>query len=268
MEPYRSSMSMARSREDRFSFSNAARLFPGIDVPADHQTCSLQTFPDDPPCLNCDTATAEAAISHLVDHPDARVPENIYKPYVLPWREVRLGVGIYDWREGRGQLSLGLVGDFRHMTAGILPIPARLALEYMWTPRGIIVPVSVAGQQQYAYSKSTMWAGARIERMVTNMQGFYFGVTPEWANISVRVTGGVLSPGNPHWQYTGVSYHAGYLIELPSAHKGNFTNHVGIVFRKTPDYPVLFEWRMSFGLLRRRGRHDFGARRNDRNPYQ
>jgi hypothetical protein len=267
MEPYHASLSMPRSRSDRFSLKDAARIFPGIDVPNNHQTCSLQTFPVDPPCLHCDTATAEAGISHLVDHPDVLNPENIYKPYVLPWRELRLGVGIYNL-EARGRVSLALVGDFRHMTAGILPIPARLALEYLWQPRGMYVPVSVAGQQQYAYSKSTMWAGAHIERMLTNMQGFYFGFTPEWANISARVINGGLSPANPHWQYTGVLYHVGYLLELPSAHKGNFTNQIGVVFRNDQNYPVQFEWQISFGFLRRRGRHDFGARRSEHNPYQ
>jgi len=39
-------------------------------------------------------------------------------------------VGIYDWSEGRGEVSLGLAGDFRHMTGGLLPVPARLALEF------------------------------------------------------------------------------------------------------------------------------------------
>jgi hypothetical protein len=266
MEPYHASLTMPRSRSDRFSLKDAARIFPRIDLPTNQQTCHLQTFPDDPPCSNCDTATAEAAISHLVDHPDLRNPENIYKPYVLPWREVRVGVGLYNL-EAKGRLSLEFVGDFRHLTAGILPIPARFALEYMWRPQGMYVTVPVAGQQQYTFSRSTMWVGARIERMVTNLQGLYFGVTPELANISAQVTGTGLTPADPHWRYTGMSYHAGYLFELPSTHKGNFTNHIGITFRNDPHY-VQFEWRVSFGFLRRRGRHDFGARRDDRNPYQ
>lgn len=268
MEPYRASMSMPRSRQDRFALKNDANLFPGIDVPTNHQVCSLQAFPDDPPCPSCNTASPEGAAAYLADNIDARAPQNIYKPYVLPWREVRFGVGLYDWREGREQLSVTYVGDFRHMTGGLLPIPARLGLEYIWSPRDINVPVSVGGQQQYTQSTSTMWAGVQIERPVTNTQGFYFGVTPEWSRISTRAVGGALSPAGPHWQYTGVSYHLGYMIELPSAHKGNFTNQIGIVVRDAPDYPVLFEWRISFGFFRQRGRHDFGARRGDRNPYQ
>jgi hypothetical protein len=268
MEPYRASMSVPRNRDGRFALADAAALFPDLDVPAEHQICSLQPFPDDPPCANCDIATAVAGTTHLVNHPDARVPENIYKPYVVPWREVRLGIGIYDWSEGRGELSLSYVGDFRHMTGGLLPIPARLALEYGWKPIGKEVVANLNGKNQYLFSKSTIFAGARIERLVTNTQGFYFGATPKWLNISERDINGVISTSDLHWQYGGVSYHVGYLLELPSAYKGNFTNHVGVLFRDAPAYPIMFEWRVSFGFLRSRGRHDFGARLGDRNPYE
>lgn len=58
-----------------------------------------------------------------------------------------------------------------------------------------------------------------------------------------------ISPSTAHWQYGGVSYHAGYVLELPSAHQGNFTNYIGLVMREAPSYPVLFEWRVSFGFL-------------------
>jgi hypothetical protein len=260
-------MSLPRTRDGRFALDDAGDLFPGLDVPTEHQVCSLRSFPDDPPCPHCDVATAVEGVAHLVDHPDALVPENIYKPYVIPWHEVRFGVGIYDWAEGREQLTLSYVGDFRHMTEGLVPLPARLALEYSWSPRGIDVPVRSDGQVFYPYSKSSMWAGLRVERLVTNTQGFYFGVTPEWADISAAVINGVALPSAPHWQYAGVSYHVGYVVELPSAHKGNFTNHIGVVIRPTPQQPILFEWRVSFGFLRQRGRHDFGARLGDRNPY-
>jgi hypothetical protein len=110
--------------------------------------------------------------------------------------------------------------------------------------------------------------GLRLERLVTNAQGFYFGVTPKWVNISARDINGVLSLFDRHLQYGGVSYHVGYVLELPSQHKGNFTNHVGVVIREAPQSPILFEWRVSFGILRKRGRRDFGARLGDRNPYQ
>jgi len=130
MEPYLAYMSLPRHRDGRFAFADEEALFPGLDVPSEHLVCTLRPFSDDPPCVHCDGATAEAGIAHLEHHPDAQTPEAIYKPFVVPWREVRVGVGIYDWSEGRGEVSLGLAGDFRHMTGGLLPVPARLALEF------------------------------------------------------------------------------------------------------------------------------------------
>jgi hypothetical protein len=268
MEPYLASMSLPRHRDGRFALADAEIIFPGLDVPSDHLVCRLEPFPNGPPCEHCDSATAEAATAYLDRHPDARVPEAIYKPYVVPWREVRLGVGIYDWAEGRGEVSLGLVGDFRHMTGSALPIPARLVLEFGWKPLGKGIALRLDGVNTDVYSRSTLFAGVGVERLITNTQGFYSELTPTWVEISERVTNGMVSPSGLHWQYGGVSYHAGYVLELPSAHKGNFTNYIGVVIRDAPSYPILFEWRVSLGFLRRRGRHDFGARAGDRNPYE
>jgi hypothetical protein len=268
MEPYQAYMSLPRHRDGRFALVDEEALFPGLDMPSEHLVCTLQPFPDDPPCVHCDGPTAEAGMAQLEHHPDAQTPEAIYKPYVVPWREVRIGMGIYDWSEVRGEMSLGLAGDFRHMTGGLLPVPARLALDFGWKPFDAGIPIPLGGQSRYVSSKSSLYASVRLERLITNTQGFYFGVTPKWVDIKERVTDGVVSPSDLHWQYGGVSYHLGYVLELPSAHKGNFTNFIGVVIRDAPSYPILFEWRVSLGLLRRRGRHDFGARLKDRNPYE
>ena len=268
MEPYLASMSLPRHRDGRFALADAEAIFPGLDVPSEHLVCTLQTFPDDPPCANCDSASAEAGTAYLDHHPDARTPEAIYKPYVVPWRELRLGVGIYDWSENRAEVSLGLAGDFRHMTGGLLPIPARLAVEFGWKPLGKDIAVHLDGVRSDVFSRSTLFAGVGLERLITNTQGFYSEVTPKWVDISERLIDGVVSPFAVHWQYGGVSYHAGYVLELPSAHKGNFTSFIGVVIRDAPSHPILFEWRVSVGFLRRRGRHDFGARLRDRNPYE
>ena len=268
MEPYLSSMSLPRHRDGRFALADAAVLFPGLDVPAEHLVCVLQPLPDDPPCAHCEAATADAAIAHLVDHPDAQNPEAIYKPFVVPWHEIRVGVGIFDWSEGRAEVSLAYVGDFRHMTAGLLPIPARLSLEYGWVPLGRDISIPFNGQRQFIFSRTTMFAGVRVERLITNTQGFYFAATPKFADISVRAAGGIVSPAPLHWQYGGVSYHVGYVLELPSAHKGNLVQQIGALIGSSPQFPVLLEWRVSLGFLRERGRHDFGARPADRNPYE
>ena len=113
-----------------------------------------------------------------------------------------------------------------------------------------------------------MFPGARVERLITNTQGLYFGVTPKIVDISERAVNGVIAPSPFHWAYGGISYHFGYVLELPSAHKGNLTHHIGALIGAAPGYPVLFEWRVSFGFFRTRGRHDFGARLADRNPYE
>jgi hypothetical protein len=265
MEPYRPGMSLPRYPEDRFALADAATLFPGLEDNTGHPVCRLQPLPDTTGCQGCAVATPEAAMARLLDHPDVREPENIYKTYVLPWREVRFGIGFSPWDGGRGQLSVALIGDFSHMTAGLVRLPARVGLEYAWTPIQQPVLAFLNGQYHFVSSDSTMYAGVRVERMVTNTQGFYFALTPEWVHAAPVTT---VSPTAPSWQYGGLVYHTGYLLELPSAHKGNFTNHIGIQIQNSPYRPVLFEWRMSFGVFRQRGRHDFGARPTDRNPYE
>jgi hypothetical protein len=267
MEPYLKSMSVPHTRDGRFALADAEILFPGLDVPADHLACTLQPFPDDPPCAKCGITTAEAATTYLVDHPDARVPEGIYKPFVLPWHEVRVGIGIFDWAEGRGEVSLAYAGDFRHMTGGLLPIPARMALEYGWVPYGRNAAIPIGGEKQFVYSRSTMYTGVRVERLITNTQGLYFAVTPKFVDISVRAVNGVISPSPLHWAYGGLSYHFGYVLELPSAHKGNLVHHIGALIGSVPGFPVLLEWRVSIGFLRTRGRDTFGAHVGDRDPY-
>jgi hypothetical protein len=267
MEPYFKSMSLPHTRNGRFALADAEVLFPGLDVPAEHLVCALQPFPDDPPCPKCGIATAEAATTYLVDHPDARVPEGIYKPFVLPWHEVRFGVGLFDWTDGRGELSLAYVGDVRHMTGDLLRIPARLGLEFGWRPYGSDVVIPVGGEKAFTYSTSTLYTGVRVERLITNTQGLYFAATPKFVDITVRNVNGTLSPSPLHWGYGGVSYHFGYVLELPSAHKGNLVHHIGALVGSVPGFPLLLEWRVSIGFLRTRGRDKFGAEVGDRDPY-
>jgi len=200
-----------------------------------------------------------------MDHPDALVPENIYKPYVVPWREVRLGIGLWDWLGDRRAISLTYVGDLRHMTGGLLRLPARLGLDYMWNP--FPQPVAVPGPLRIARTSSSIFAGAHLERLVTNTQGFYFGVTTKWSDIYVPPINGASSPLDRRWQYAGFAYRAGYILELPGARKGSLVNQLGVVIQGSPA-PILFEWRVSLGFLRKRGRTDFGGRRGDRNPYE
>jgi len=158
-------------------------------------------------------------------------------------------------------------GDIRHMSGGLLRIPARLALEYGWRPYGRGVAIPIGGKTQFVNSTSTMYTGVRVERLITNTQGLYFAVTPKFVDISVHAVNNVISPSPLHWAYGGVSYHFGYVLELPSAHKGNMIHHIGALVGSVPGYPFLLEWRVSFGFFRTRGRDKFGARQGDRDPY-
>ncbi len=58
--------------------------------------------------------------NHLVNHPNVKVPENIYKPYVVPWGEVCLGLGMFDTWVRQPQLYAALVGDFPRLTGGLV----------------------------------------------------------------------------------------------------------------------------------------------------
>ena len=261
MEPYRSSMSEPRYRQDRFALQDETAFFPAADVLPEHQVCRLRAFPeDDPSCPDCGVATAEAAAAHLVEHRDAREPENIYKPYVVPWREVRVGMDLYDWLGDRRAFAFSYVGDLRHLTAGLVRVPLRLGLDSMWNP--FPQPVELPGPLRVARASSSVFAGAHLERLVTSTQGFYAGATVKWSDIVPPAPSLV-----HHWVYGGVAYRAGYILELPSPHWGSLVNQVGVVLQEPP-YPVLFEWRISWAFLRQRGRTSFGARPSDRNPYE
>ena len=99
---------------------------------------------------------------------------------------MRLGAGIYDWSEARGQFSIAYVGDFRHMTAGLLPIAARFGVEFGITPFGRAVPTELGGQDRFVFSNTTMYGGIRVERLPTNTQGIYAAIDLKWADISSR----------------------------------------------------------------------------------
>jgi hypothetical protein len=151
------------------------------------------------------------------------------------------------------------------MTGGLLRAPVRLALDYMWNPFSQVI--AVPGPRRFVRCDSSIFAGTHLERLITNTQGFYVGFTTKWSDIPVPSTNGASSALDRRWQYAGMAYRAGYILELPGARRGSFVNQVGVVIQGSPA-PILFEWRISLGFLRKRGRTDFGGRRGDRNPYE
>lgn len=265
LKPYKPSMSFPRRREDRFALTVSANYFPDLDVDPEKQACGLLPFPDDPPCKDCTKATVEDAMAHLTAHTDALRPQDIYKPWVLPYHQVRVGAGVFDHFGDNRQLYGAYVGDLVRMTRGLVRVPGRLSLEVMWSPASQQKTTTQSGSPLTARFSSATYFGARYERLLTSTQGFYFGATP----LFLRAT--PLAPdGTPlarsQWGYDSLWYRAGYIFELPFQHKGNMTHHVGLLF--APEHRMRMEWRVSLGTLRRRGRDSFGIRPTDPNPYE
>ncbi len=266
LEPYRASMSLPRKKEDRFALTNSAGYYPDLDVNPDNQTCGLLPFPDDPPCNDCSKGTVGNAEAHLTSHTDARRPEDIYKPWVLPWRQVRLGIALFDHAGAHRELYAAYVSDIVHLTGGLIPLGGRISFEVSWTPRAQEISFTSNGQTVLADFSSQAYLGARYERLVTNSQGFYFGATPLFRHFANETVNGVPATLAPHWQYDSLWLRAGSIFEMPFQKKGNMTHYVGVAFQGLQG--IRFEWRVSLGLLRRRGRTNFGIRPDDANPYE
>jgi len=265
MEPYRPFMTLPRRKQDRSALENFSSFFPGIEVEDEKSTCGLLPFPEQAPCKDCDVATPAAAETHLTAHGDARSPRDIYKPWVLPWHEVRVGLAFFDHGGNSTQFYTAYVSELRHLLRRHSPVPGRLALEFMWSPASQTFTFPSNGQTISVRLSSATYFGARYERFLTNTQGFYGGVTPLFRHVATEVVDSGAAPAGARWQYDSMWYRVGYILELPSHKKGNMTHHLGVMFNGRT---ARFEWRVSLGLFRRHGRNSFGIRESDPNPYE
>jgi hypothetical protein len=200
----------------------------------------------------------------LIAHTDARQPTRTYKPWVLPQKELRIGLGLFDRARNHAQFYAAYVTNLQQWTRGSFPFAGRLSLEAMFAP-GTQVVRSHSGNQSFEtrLSQPTQ-LGTRFERFLTNTQGFYGGFSAILRRHASQIAGGPLV-SHPHWEYEGIWYRLGYVLELPSQHKGNMTHHIGVVFHGRT---FRFEWRASLGVLRRHGRDHFGIRHKEANPYE
>jgi hypothetical protein len=266
MEPYREEMSLPRSVEDRFALLEASSYFPGLEVDPQKATCQLLPFPEGNDCKDCALETVAAAESQLIGHVDSRKPENIYKSYVLPWYQLRIGIGLSEHEGNWDQMYAAYVTDLGHLTNRRLRYPSRLALEVMWSPTPQFHTRSFTGQPVTTELSNETYFGARFEQLLTNTQGFYFGVDPLFRQSAIDRVNGQKVQSAPQWEYEGTWLRFGYLLELPLRKYGNMTHYVGISILDPSTFR--FEWRVGFGFLRRRGRDHFGIRATDPNPYQ
>lgn len=266
MEPYRGEMSLPRSVQDRFALQEAPAYFPGLEVDPQKATCQLLPFPERSDCKDCGVATVAAAEAQLIEHVDAQKPENIYKSYVLPWYQLRIGLGLSEHEGNWDQLYAAYVMDLGHLTRRHLRYPSRLALEAMWSPTPQYHTRSFTGEPVTTKLSNETYFGARFEQLLTNTQGFYFGVDPLFRQSSTDRVNGQKVQSSPQWAYEGTWYRVGYMLELPLRRYGNMTHYVGIAILNPSTFR--FEWRVGFGFLRKRGRDNFGIRAKDANPYE
>ncbi len=180
MKSYNPVMTLPRKAEDRMALRDAAQYFPGLEVPAEKAVCSLMPLPEGVPGAAdavMATPTGAQAMHHLLDHPDSQHVRAIYKPWVLPYRQLRLGVAPFDHSANHDQLYAAYVMDIPHLTHGALIVPGRIALEAMWSPSSHPETLSSGGHTLSGTISSEMYLGVRYEGFFSHTQGYYFGVT-------------------------------------------------------------------------------------------
>ncbi len=262
MRPYRNQAALPREMADRMAVKGAEQWFPGLKVPENRQTCELQPLPEsEPTCTTCTIGSEEGAREYLLGNSDQQRPTNIYKNWVLPARELRLGIGIFDHLSRNRQMFAGYVLNLRQLTNRRFPFAGRLSLETMYSPVGQNFR-SPDGKLKTTMSNA-LGFGMRFERFLTTAQGFYGGVSWWVHRDATRIVGGpMVDPA--HWDFDKTWYRLGYVIELPSLKKGNLVHHVGIAFRPAE---LRTEWHISLGAFRRNGRRHFGIDQQDWSPY-
>lgn len=266
LEPYRQEMSLPRTVEDRFAQREASSYFPDLDVEPEKATCRLLPFPEGTGCKDCAENTVAAAESQLIEHVDSQKPENIYKSYVLPWYQLRIGLGLSEHEGNWDQLYAAYVTDLGHLTNRHWRYPSRLSLEIMWSPTSQFHTRGFTGEPVTTRLSNETYFGARFEQLLTNTQGFYFGADPLFHQSAISAVNGQKIQSTSQWGYEGTWLRFGYLLELPFRKYGNMTHYVGISILNPQTFR--FEWRVGFGFVRKRGRHNFGIRNTDPNPYQ
>jgi hypothetical protein len=278
MMAYFSYMTIPRQEQDRFALAADRDFFPGLAVPEERTTCELRPLPEEPTTeaqrrkgtrdvsnpegaeAATSIASPEAAREYLVAHDEQR-PTEIYKPWVIPWRELRIGYALFDHMSGQQEFSAQYVLNLRQVTRHYFPFAGRLSLETSFSPWSESFPSSDGNT---ITASNAVGLGARFERFLTNTQGFYGGFTEYLVRDSAQAAaGGAMSA--PYWALDGPWYRVGYVIELPSLKKGNLTHQVGVMVRGSH---LRVEWRISLGVFRRKGRNYFGIRPDDPNPYE
>lgn len=181
----------------------------------------------------------------------------------------RLGLGKSVFMGLSPELYGAYVVDLPYLTKRLCPLPGRIAGEVMWSPwsvREIVPPIDNQVAYRRTYGRFSL--GARYERLLSNLFGFYLGVHGQWAGSRIERQNGspifTSSPertarvGAPQWSFQRYWFRSGMLVEAPSR-PCNLVVHLGAAFMEGGGFAL--EFRTAFGFLRHRGRASFGLDR-------
>ena len=271
MMSYASSMTLPRDSGHAWAEENFGGYFGRERSQLIGFRYHLMPFPEDshkpdPRNTACPGLTATCAEYELNHHSDAIHPSRIYKKWVFPYQEVRLG---YANIEGGSSFSVGYVSAVNKLPGlgklSPVPLPGRIAFEVFAlplnrveikkpnspSPSGPAFPIATGVRFQY---------GVQYEKSISNLFGYFGGyfrreIYGQSGCAAVRCLNTEILPGN--------FYHLGFFFELP--YFKDYTFHLGPVF-STPGGISGVYFRFSYSIWSRRGRTTFGNPRfeNDR----
>jgi hypothetical protein len=283
MRTYESVMTLSRDDRDawatqRFNEYYSEKRFPNIK-PA----YRLEPLP------GCDTDKEPANIISesyanykLQQHPDYRDPINIYKPWVFPVRQLRLG---YANINSGDLLSVGYVTDLWHVPfLSKFRLPGRIDLELMfgWSSAKVdeegeaLVPTTRPGSteiffdikkvqtgRKLEYSGPRLQFGIQYERPTSNLFGYFASFYRRYDAFNhVRVIGTPTPESTPYPlsdqplpNEARTIGQFGIFAEVPKLR--NLVLFAGPVFTDPGKISAVF-FRVSFSPWRSRRRQDFG----------
>lgn len=286
MRRYEASMTLDRRLSDAWVPKDFPRYFAGSIFSAVNNTYRLVAFPRRP---LVEPVPDEFHLKHVLSkeigdlllnlHRDAQKSHSIYKPWVFPYHQVRVGFANI---QGGGAVSVGYVGQLDSILALLrvkralrIPVPGRLAIEALGTPlSGVEVnvkkfegPGSTEGGQvsvsslvpagSIRASGIRMYYGAQYEGAFSNLFGYFGGYFKLRDILRYACPGAFCSPAT-----FGPSnlYQFGVYLELPREPVFGLHNivfHIGPGF-SAPGGGSGVYFRLSTSVWRRRGRTTFG----------
>jgi hypothetical protein len=283
MRSYESVMTLSRDDRDawatlRFNDYYSAKRFPNIKP-----VYRLEPLPGSDADKKPANVISEAFADYkLRQHPDYRNPVNIYKPWVFPVLQLRLGYTNINY----GRLySVGYVTDLYHIPLlSKFRLPGRIDIELMfgWSSAQVneegeaLVPTTRPGSTEIVfvtkkiqtgrtleYSGPRLQYGIQYERPTSNLFGYFAAFYRRYdAFNNVRVIGTQTPESTPYPlsaqplpSEAKTLGQFGIFVEVPKAR--NLVLFAGPVFTDPGKISAVF-FRVTFSPWRSRRRQNFG----------